>query len=154
MIRRHRHLSPALLALAMGLALAIFPMTGVRAAEPVQEDFHYHWELRNLLGTIAGLFFPNHGQGELTFKTSPGGHLTSELLITSSASAEGEFWRYGAEIDAEHLQPIRAWSSYKWRGKTNSKNEPVEQQGVMDIVSAIYSLRRDPPDRRRQLQIW
>jgi hypothetical protein len=141
----------AVSSLAFPILLAL--ATTGRAAEPVNEDFHYHWSLHNFLGAVAGLFFPNHGDGELTFKTDENGHLRSELVITSP-EAGGDYWRYGAEIDPARLQPIRAWSSYRWRGKEKSESQEINQQGVIDIVSAIYSLRKDPPDKPRRLQIW
>jgi len=153
----HRH-EPSRAAAVLVAILWILPAVG-RAAEPAapapppNEEFHYRWSLHNFLGTLAGLFRPNHGDGELTFKTDDNGHLKSELMITSPA-AGGDFWRYGAEIDAARLQPLRAWSSYRWRGKAKSENQEITQQGVIDIVSAIYSIRNDPPDRPRRLSIW
>jgi hypothetical protein len=140
-----------ILALALAGSLAL-PAVG-RAASPTDEDFHYRWSLRNFVGVIAGLFLPRQGDGQLTSKTQPNGHLKSELTITSSGH-EGEYWRYGAEIDPEHLQPIRAWSSYAWRGKSKSKNSDIDQRGVLDIVSGIYSIRRDPPAKSRRMSIW
>jgi hypothetical protein len=120
----------------------------------VDEHFRYRWELRNLLGTIAALFMPGKGEGELTFKTQQGGLLKSELLITSSQSAEGEYFRYGAEIDPATLQTVRAWSAYAWRGESKSKDEKIQAQGVLDIASGIYAIRRDPPAKTRAMEIW
>ncbi|HZF07486.1 MAG TPA: DUF3108 domain-containing protein [Thermoanaerobaculia bacterium] len=145
-----RNTSLALVLVLVG-ALAL-PAVG-RAAPPGDEAFHYRWSLRNFVGFIAGLFLPRQGDGELTSKLQPNGHLTSELTITSGGH-EGEYWRYGAEIDPEHLHPIRAWSSYAWRGKTKSKNSEINQPGVMDITSGILSIRRDPPTKSRRLEIW
>ncbi|HEV7518152.1 MAG TPA: DUF3108 domain-containing protein [Thermoanaerobaculia bacterium] len=141
------------LALALTLAMALTLPGAGRAATPGDEDFHYRWSLRNFVGVIAGLFLPRQGDGQLTSKMQPNGHLTSELTITSNGH-EGEYWRYGAEIDPEHLRPIRAWSSYVWHGKTKSKNSDIDQKGVLDIVSGIYSIRRDPPTKSRRLSIW
>jgi hypothetical protein len=141
--------------LALVLALAgtlALPAAGW-AAPTGDESFHYRWSLRNFVGVIAGLFLPRQGDGELTSKMQANGHLTSELTITSNGH-DGEYWRYGAEIDPEHLQPIRAWSSYVWRGKTKSKNSDIDQHGVLDIVSGIYSIRRNPPAKSRRLSIW
>jgi len=136
-------------------ALLALPGAGLAQAAggSVNEEFHYRWSLRNFIGAVVGLFLPNHGEGDLTFKSEPNGHLTSQLVITSAESG-GDYWRYGAEIDPVRLQPIRAWSSYTWRGRSKSENQEVTQQGVMDVVSAIYSIRRDPPERTRRLQIW
>jgi len=139
------------LVLALLGALAL-PAAGV-AAPPGDEAFHYRWSLRNFVGVIAGLFLPRQGDGELTSRLQPNGHLTSELTITSGGH-EGEYWRYGSEIDPEHLQPIRAWSSYAWRGRTKSKNSDIDKRGVMDITSGILSIRRDPPEKTRRLSIW
>jgi hypothetical protein len=152
--KRHPRAAPGLLLLA---ALAL--PAAARAAEPspstppASEEFHYRWALHNFLGTIAGLFLPNHGEGELTFKTTESGHLKSERMITSR-EAGGDYWRYGAEIDPARLQPIRAWSSYAWRGKSKSESQEITQQGVIDIVSAIYSIRNDPPEKPRRVDIW
>jgi uncharacterized protein DUF3108 len=118
------------------------------------EEFQYRWQLRNFLGTIAGLFLPNRGEGSLSFRQDPNGHLRSELFITSNAAKEGEYFRYGSEIDTRTLQPIRAWSAYSWRGETKSKNEDVSQSGVLDIASGIYAIRQDPPQKSRRMEIW
>ena len=136
------------------LALLVAGPAAFGQGKPQNEEFHYQWQLRNLLGTIAGLFLPNHGEGFLTFKAMGNGHLQSELTITSSAARQGEYFRYGSEIDTRTLQPIRAWSSYSWRGETKSKSSPIEQAGVLDIASGIYSIRQDPPEKPRRMEIW
>jgi hypothetical protein len=140
-------LAAALLALtAPGMLLAQGP------APRLDEEFHYRWRLGNFMGTLAGLFLPNEGEGALSFKSQDNGNLQSELVITSPGR-EGEYWRYGAVIDPQRLQPIRAWSSYLYRGKSKSKSGEIEQ-GVMDVVSGIYSIRRDPPKKVVRMEIW
>jgi hypothetical protein len=118
------------------------------------EEFRYGWQLRNFVGAVAGLFLPNQGEGSLTFKTVQNGHLRTELTITSDASKEGEYFRYGSEIDTKTLQPIRAWTSYSWRGESKSKSEEIDQKGVLDIASGIYAIRSDPPTKTRRMEIW
>ncbi len=118
------------------------------------EEFQYRWQLRNFLGTLAGLFLPNRGEGSLTFKKDGNGHLRSELTITSDTAKQGEYFRYGSEVDTRTLQPIRAWSAYSWRGETKSKSEEVSQNGVLDIASGIYAIRQDPPQKTRRMEIW
>lgn len=117
------------------------------------EEFQYRWQLRNFIGSLAGLFLPNRGEGSLTFRKDGNGRLTSELTITST-SAQGEYFRYGSEVDTRTLQPIRAWSAYSWRGETKTKSAPIEQEGVLDVASGIYSIRQDPPDKARRMEIW
>jgi Protein of unknown function (DUF3108) len=119
----------------------------------MDEEFHYHWRLGNLLGTVAGLFLPHQGDGSLTYKALREGLLRSELLITS-AGHEGEYWRYGAEIDTRNLQTLRAWSAYSWRGKSRSQVDDIEQKGVLDVASGIYLMRRDPPRKAIRMEIW
>jgi Protein of unknown function (DUF3108) len=133
--------------------LAVGPVAS-QPAKPQNEVFEYHWQLRNFLGTLAGLFLPRQGDGSLTFKSLGNGHMQSELTITSGAARQGEYFRYGSEIDTRTLQPIRAWSSYSWRGETKSKSSPIEQTGVLDIASGIYSIRLDPPEKTRRMEIW
>src|SRR6185295_14621094 len=141
--------------LAAALAVFLLPATSGRAETPaIDENFHYKWHLGNVVGTIAGLFFPRQGEGDLSFRSEKNGMLKSELLITSKASKAGEYFRYGSELDAKSMQPVRAWSAYQWRGKSNSHSDDIEEKGVLDIVSGIYSIRLDPPAKPRRLQIW
>ncbi len=143
--------------LAALVCLVIVPIVSTEATgqdRMQDEEFQYRWQLRNLVGNIAGLFLPKQGEGSLTFKTDPNGHLRSELTITSSAAEQGEYFRYGSEIDVRTLRPIRAWSSYSWRGETKSKSGPIEQEGVLDIASGIYAIRQDPPEKPRRMEIW
>ena len=137
------------------LACLMAASSGASSQVPGQsEEFQYRWQLRNLVGNIAGLFLPKQGEGSLTFKTDPSGRLRSELTITSGAAREGEYFRYGSEIDTHTLQPIRAWSSYSWRGETKSKSSPIDRDGVLDVASGIYSIRQNPPQKPRRMEIW
>lgn len=146
--------------LVLGLAGALLlgggPVRGMVVAQgvPADEDFHYHWKLGNLLGTVLGLFLPREGDGDLAFKLQKDGHLRGELMITSPESHGGEYWRYGSEIDPRTLQPIRVWSSYQWHGRSKSENDEVDQKGVLDISCAIYAIRHEPPQKPRDMEIW
>jgi len=141
--------------LAGALTALLLPSLNASGEERARnEEFRYGWQLRNFVGAVAGLFLPNSGEGSLTFKSQKNGHLTTELTITSSDTKNGEYFRYGSEIDTKTLQPIRAWSSYSWRGETKSKSSPIEQTGVLDIASGIYSIRQNPPDKPRRMEIW
>jgi len=140
------------LALVVGLSVG----TGIGNTQdrPVDEDFRYHWELSNFVGRLASVFLPGQGDGSLVFKTQPNGNLRSELTITSPDSQRGDYFRYGSEVEADTLKPVRAWSSYHWRGQTKSKDESVDRTGVLDIAAGIYSIRRDPPRATRRIEIW
>lgn len=137
----------------MALLTAALLALPAQAAAPTREEFRYRWKLSNLVGAVAGMFLPSEGDGSLTFETAEG-RLRSELLITSPASRKGDYFRYGAEVEAEKLQPIRAWSSYSWRGEQKSRSEEVRDKGVLDIASGIYSIRRDLPKAERAMSIW
>ncbi len=141
---------------ALILAAALFLAPALPAAGNAvgPETFVYHWELRKLASLLGGILVPGQGTGRLTYEERPNGNLTSELLITSKHSAEGEFWRYGAEIDPRLGRTVRAWSSYLWRGKTSSESAEIDDAGVIDIASGIYQIRRDPPLETRQMRIW
>jgi hypothetical protein len=143
------------IALAGALLTLLAPAVGAPNESTVAQDeqFHYRWQLKNFLGAVAGLFLPNQGDGSLTFKTV-NGHLRSELMITSSQSAQGEYFRYGSEVDRKTLQPIRAWSAYSWRGESKSKSEEIEKQGVLDVAAGIFAIRSDPPVKTRRMEIW
>jgi hypothetical protein len=139
----------------MAAAVLLFPRLGgsVEGIPPVNEEFRYRWQLRNLMGAVAGLFLPNQGEGSLTFERT-NGHLKSELTITSPQSKKEGYFRYGSEVDIRTLQPIRAWSSYSWRGESKSKNEAVKKEGVLDVAAGIYAIRSNPPVKPRRMQIW
>jgi hypothetical protein len=148
-MKRFPKILPALI-----LAIVLFPSVGGSVeGPPANEEFRYRWQLRNLMGAVAGLFFPRQGEGSLTFMRT-NGHLKSELTITSPESKEPGYFRYGSEIDVRTLQPIRAWSAYSWRGESKSKNEAVSKDGVLDVAAGIYAIRSDPPKKSRRMQIW
>ncbi len=121
---------------------------------PAPEVLQYRWRLEGFGGRLAAIFLPGKGNGTLTTGLEPDGKVHSELLITSPDSDEGEFWRYGAEIDAASHATLRAWSSYRFRGKSKSKDLPVASPGLVDISAAIYMLRQAPPRAAMPLQIW
>lgn len=151
-IRMKLHLRKILPFLAA--AILLFPtLGGSEGAGPVNEAFRYRWELRNFMGAVAGLFLPNQGEGSLTFERI-NGHLKSELTITAPQSKQEGYFRYGSEVDISTLQPIRAWSSYSWRGESKSKNEAVKKEGVLDVAAGIYAIRNNPPVKPRRMQIW
>jgi hypothetical protein len=139
---------------AMILAVLLIPSLGGSAEGPqANEEFRYRWQLKNFMGAVAGLFLPRQGEGSLTFMRT-NGHLKSELTITSPQSKQEGYFRYGSEVDVRTLQPIRAWSAYSWRGESKSKNEAVDEQGVLDVAAGIYAIRNDPPTKSRRMQIW
>lgn len=145
------------IALTGALVALLAPSLGAAPGQSppiaLNEQFQYRWQLKNFIGAVAGLFLPNHGEGSLTFKTT-NGRLRSELMLTSDASRSGEYFRYGSEIDKSTLQPIRAWSSYSWRGESKAKSEEIERKGVFDVAAGIFAIRRDPPEKSRRMEIW
>src|SRR6202140_5619859 len=81
------------------LLLLLLPGIPAGAQQLEDEDFHYHWRLGNVVGTLLGLFFPQQGAGELAFKLQKDGHLRGELLITSPQSKQADNECDGSEID-------------------------------------------------------
>ena len=145
---RLRRASATLLALAFAL-----PALAAGAAPAQSEELEYRWHLGRFVGRIAGLFLPSNGDGVMTVERK-NGHLQAELLITSEHSRQGEFWRYGSRVDARTGEAREAWSSYLWRGEKKSKHQEIDRDGVQDVVSGIWSIRRDPPTEPRQMEIW
>jgi Protein of unknown function (DUF3108) len=136
------------------MVAAVAVPAAVRGGDEPVEVVRYEWRMQGFSGALAGLFFPNQGQGSLTTQHLENGHLQSELLITAPASAKGEFWRYGAELDPATKTTVRAWSSYSFRGDKKSRESVVEGQGVMDIASGIYLLRQQTPRQPTAMRIW
>lgn len=158
MLRSNRRAQiPLLLSLLVGMG-ALPAHAGQEeeapAELPVGEVLTYGWELKGALSFLAGLFLPDSGTGVLTTELPAGDTARSQLRIVSEQSASDEFWLYGAEIDPTSGQTKEVWSAYKWRGKESSKRETLTDKGVIDVVSGIYGLRRDPPHSPRRLEIW
>jgi len=118
------------------------------------EEFHYRWRLTGFIGRLASLFVPSEGEGRLTIVPQPDGSERCELLVTSGESDEGEYFRYGSEWRPTDRRTVRAWSDLYWRGETKSKRAELDQERVVDIVSAIQLLRLDPPSAPSRLEIW
>jgi hypothetical protein len=160
-----------LAAVAVSLSAAP-PTTPLSPHVPSEEVLRYDWRLGGFVGFVAGFFLPNRGVAVMSVRPADGGgdgsaaddgnadaegdgpQLVTELLITSPAAAEGDHWRYGSRIEADSGQALEAWSSYKWREKTNAEGEVIEQPAVLDIVSAIYAIRRRLPQRPTPLRVW
>lgn len=142
-------------AAALLIAATLAAALPAAAAEMVRgpEELHYRWNLGRFLGRVAGIFLPSEGDGVLTMKRANGDFVT-ELVITSEHSREGEFWRYGSQIDPQSGFAEKAWSSYRWRGEAKSKRDDLNGANVTDIVSGIYAIRRDPPKASRHMEIW
>jgi hypothetical protein len=142
----------------MRRALAILGLSLLLAAPAAaagdDEVLVYRWHLDGFLGALAGLFLPNSGEGLLTRERLADGHLKSELRITASEQAGGDYFLYGAEWAPATETTVRAWSGQRWRGEEKSKSSEVGQAGVVDVATAVYVLRRDPPTVPRQLEIW
>ena len=117
------------------------------------ETLHYRWKLGGFFGTLARVLFPGSGDGALTTSSDGSGHTQVELDITAP-QAEGEYWRYGSEIDNANGRTLRAWSAYEFRGREESKESELDEAAVIDVASGILLLRRDPPTSPRNLRIW
>lgn len=145
----------AAVAWADGQAEPARPVVVQAAPAPATEVHHYRWELTKLAGVFGGLFLPSSGEGTLSVSPEPDGKFVrSELLVTAKDSRNGEFWRYGAVLDPVLGKTIRAWSSYRYRDKSKVKKEELDRDGVFDIASAIYRLRRDRPTTPLRLLVW
>lgn len=128
------------------------PATGSHV--PRDERLVYDWHLGGFVGTVAGLFLPSRGQGVMSVEPGSDDTLRTELMITSPHSAEGEFWRYGSRIRAGTGHALEAWNSYRWRDEAKEERSEVEAQGVRDIVSGIYHIRRELPRSPQKMSIW
>ena len=134
--------------------LGLFLFLLVPASARAEEALRYRWRLDGFLGALASAFVPSGGEGLLTVGPQAGGLIRSELLVTSTESAKGDYFRYGAEWQADSGRTVRAWSDQVWRGEKKSKETEVEEEKVTNIVSAIEMLRRDPPTAPKRLEIW
>ncbi len=121
---------------------------------PQNEELVYDWRLGGFVGTMAGLFLPNHGQGVLSVKPDDDGMLATELMITSPDGQAGEHWRYGSLITRDEGYAREAWNTYRWRDKSEDERATIDEPQVRDIVSGIYQIRRELPRTSHHMRIW
>ena len=150
-----RKLSPVLV-----LSLLLFSAAALSGTElpeghrSEEELLRYRWSLGGFVGSVARLFIPGRGDGQLWTRRNDAGRLVSELRVTSKRSRVGEYWMHGAEIDPQTRRALRAWTSQFFRGEVKEKHADLESETVIDLASGIHLLRRDPPERRRRMTIW
>ena len=135
----------------MGVLVALFLVAPTGAVE--SESLRYRWNLGGFFGTFARMFLPGHGEGELSTTTGDSGLIEVQLDITAPTE-KGQFWRYGSETNPADGRTVRAWSAYRFRGKSDSKESQFDEETVIDIASGILLLRQDPPTQPRDLRIW
>ena len=140
------------------MALLVFttliPTSAASATVVDEERLQYKWKLGGFKGVVIRLFVPGTGEGELKTRRDPSGNLVSELHISSSSARDGDFWRYGAEIDDSSRRTIRAWSSRRFRGESKEKESELEREDVIDLASSIFFLRRELPREEAETHIW
>lgn len=128
---------------------------GLLAAAPAAaETFRYRWTLDGFVGALASIFVPSRGEGVLTYEPIEGGRERGELLVTSKQSGKDEFFRYRSVWEPATRRTISASSDLVWRGETKSKQAELEGENLIDVVSAIQLLRREPPESALRLEIW
>lgn len=138
-------------ALALTVAIVLAAPAG---AQELEEELVYTWRLDGFLGAVVGLFLPNHGEGLLTLERLGEGRRRGELLVTSRAEDTEDFFRYGAEWEVPSGRTLRAWSEQRWRGEEKSKEAEITDEDVIDVATAIFLLRRHPPEATQRLEIW
>jgi hypothetical protein len=136
-------------------ACAAFAAASLGAAPAAAaESFIYHWTLDGFVGALASLFVPSRGEGRLTYEPLDGGRERGELLVTSRQSDSDDYFRYGAVWEPAARRTVSATSDLAWRGETKSKHAELGGESVLDVVSAIQLLRREPPESAQRLEIW
>jgi hypothetical protein len=136
-------------------AARIAVATGLLAAGPAAaESFHYRWTLDGFVGALASIFVPSRGEGQLTYEPIEGGRERGELLVTSKQSSGDEYFRYGSVWEPATRRTISASSDLVWRGEKKSKQSELDGENLIDVVSAIQLLRREPPESALRLEIW
>ena len=138
----------------VGLALLISLSGASHAATGHDEAFRYHWTLKGFLSLFARAFVPGQGEGVLSNHLDELGHLRTELLVTSRRKAGEDFWRYGSETEVRSGRLLRAWTSYRHRGKSKQKESEIDAEGAVEITSLIYRICKTPPSRESVLQMW
>ncbi len=136
------------------VALSLLLFAAAASTAGADERLRYTWKLDGFVGSLAALFFPSRGVGELSVVALADGTLKSELRISPTSSRSGDFYLSGSEWEPTTGRTVRAWSSQVWRGERKSKQSEVDAVGVVDVVSGILALRRDPPATARRLEIW
>lgn len=109
----------------------------VPVLEPA-EVFTYAWRTSGLLSILL----PRSGEARLAIERPANGVLRAELRLDTDSDT---YWLTGSVIDAETLTAKQVWTSYLWHGRTRTRSRDVNQNGVVDMLATILTLRRDLP---------
>ena len=163
-----RHSDRVLAAIVLALAAPPLSAADLNCHGPSNvEDFHYSWRMRGGLSWVAGLVFPTSGVGELKTVFPAGDHrsIDSELLITSSDRSG--FYVYQTQMDERGQNTLMTYHGYAWKDKSRKeqtifdyikrlahihketpdkswdRTEPLPQEQLRDVLTAIYFLRQN-----------
>jgi hypothetical protein len=139
--------------LAVALLLAVVGSSSA-AAVPTEETLEYRWSLAGLFGRLVRLVLPGSGEGRLTTSPAENGRLAIELVVTSRAGAQGDYWRYAAVIEPATGRTLRAESAYRYGEKHKERRADLDENEVIDVASGIHLVRSQRPSSPVALSIW
>jgi len=123
------------------------------AAERGGEVLEFEWQLRGFLGAIASLFVPSRGDAVLTFVPDSGDVMEVQMLVTSP-DREGAYFLYGAAMGERDGHTSAIWSSYEFNDRRRDREQDISEPDVIDFASAMYLVRKYPPDTPKPITIW
>ncbi len=129
------------------LAVAVFLLPPALSTDepefqlPVLEP-EQHWDYTWKTSGLLSLLFPGSGTGRLSVEAPVDGVLRAELRVDAK---DDVYWLTGSLIDAETLTVREIWSSYQWHGRIRTRHRKVEQEGVVDMLATILTLRHKLP---------
>lgn len=123
------------------------------AADRGGEVLEFEWQLRGFLGAIASLFVPSRGDAVLTFVPDSGDSMEVQMLVTSPDN-EDAYFLYGAAMGEQDGYTSTIWSSYEYRDRRRDREQDINEPNVIDFASAMYLVRKHPPDMPQRMTLW
>lgn len=140
-------------AAAAGEADAVEPAPCAPVEAP--EVLRYDWRLQGLHGFLARLLrvLPSSGEASMSQTRCDDGRRRFEFRATSPAAEAGEYWAYVSETDAEGHYTVRVEETQIYRGKERRKEKTPDPE-VVDVLTGLQLIRREPPESPRMLVVW
>lgn len=146
--------------LTVSVLLLALPTAAPVAAESAPlgepEVLRFRWRLEGVQGFLARVLgvVPTSGDGVMTLSTDSRGRLEVRFKATSEKAAEGDHWTYETLVDLDDWHTLRVRETYHFRKKRREKDFDLAEREVIDVLSGLQQLRREPSIASGRSTIW
>jgi hypothetical protein len=127
---------------------------GEVAREP--EVLHFRWRLEGVQGFVARVLgvVPTSGEALMTLGTDAQGRLEVRFTATSEKAGDDDHWTYETLVELPEWRTLRVRETYKFRQKNREKDFDLAEREVIDVLSGLQQLRRQPLGATDRNRLW